>query len=304
MTTPTPLTLGWIGLGTMGAPMAGHLVRACYTVQAYNRSSERANQWQQRFPDGERVNSAEEAAAGADILFTCIGGDHDLRQIAARVLPHLKPDSIWVDHSTTSATVAREIAEQASALGVHFVDAPVSGGQAGAENGTLAVMIGCPESLFPRLEPVLAAYAKRAVRIGDVGAGQLTKMVNQICFTGVVAGLAEGLFFAERNGLDVSAVLSVISQGAAQSWQMDNRAMTMLRGEYNFGFAVDWVRKDLDIVLAQAQQAGITLPGVELINEWYAELQQLGHGRSDTSALLERLRHHSTADRSFNCDPL
>ncbi len=297
MNTPTaPLTLGWIGLGTMGGPMAGHLVRAGHTVQAFNRSNERATLWQQRFPGGERVNSAEEAAAGADILFTCIGGDHDLRQIATRVLPHMKPDSVWVDHSTTSATVAREIAAQARELGVHFVDAPVSGGQAGAENGVLAVMIGCEENVFPRIEPVLPAYAKRAVRIGDVGTGQLTKMVNQICFTGAVAGLAEGLFFAERNGLDVPAVLSVISQGAAQSWQMDNRAQTMLRGEYNFGFAVDWVRKDLDIVLAQAQQAGIALPGAEMINEWYAELQQLGHGRSDTSALLERLRHHSTAD--------
>lgn len=284
------LTLGWIGLGTMGAPMAGHLVRAGHTVHAFNRTPERAQHWLHTHPNGTLAASAAAAATGADILFTCIGGDHDLREVAAQVLPAMSPDTLWVDHSTTSATVARDVATAAQQRRVLFVDAPVSGGQAGAENGQLAVMAGCVPEAFARIEPVLTAYARRAVRIGEVGAGQLTKMVNQICFTGAVAGLAEGLFFAERAGLDVPAVLSVISQGAAQSWQMDNRASTMLRGEYDFGFAVDWVRKDLDIVLAQAQQLGISLPGTHQINQWYAELQQLGHGRSDTSALLERLR--------------
>jgi 3-hydroxyisobutyrate dehydrogenase len=286
----TPLTLGWIGLGTMGGPMAGHLLRAGHTVRAYNRNPERAARWHTRNPEGELTLTAAAAAADVDILFTCIGGDDDLRDIAAQVLPVIRHGGLWVDHSTTSATVAREVAEMAAKRDVQFADAPVSGGQAGAENGQLAIMMGCTVDTFLQLEPVLTAYAKRSVRIGPAGTGQLTKMVNQICFTGVVAGLAEGLFFAERAGLDVSAVLSVISQGAAQSWQMDNRAHTMLAGEYNFGFAVDLVRKDLDIVHAQTQQIGIRLPGVDQINAWYTELQQLGHGHSDTSALLERLR--------------
>lgn len=286
----TTLTLGWIGLGVMGGPMAGHLVRAGHTVKAFNRNATRRADWATRYPAGTPVATAQAAATGVDILFSCIGNDNDLREIAAQVLPVMQPGSLWVDHSTTSASVAREVAALATEKEIEFVDAPVSGGQAGAENGQLAVMMGCSPDAFLRLDPVLAAYAKRAVRIGDVGAGQLTKMVNQICFTGAVAGLAEGLFFAERAGLDVPAVLSVISQGAAQSWQMDHRALTMLAGQYDFGFAVDLVRKDLDIVLAQAQHIGVTLPGVDQINQWYAELQQLGHGRSDTSALLERLR--------------
>ena len=243
------LTIGFIGLGTMGAPMAGHLVSAGHTVQAFNRSHQRAAAWQQRypqelFPQVHRVDSIAKAAANASIVFTCVGN----------------------------------------------IDAPVSGGQAGAENGQLAIMAGGDAEVFARVEPVIAAYAKRSQLIGDVGAGQLTKMVNQICFTGVVAGLAEGLFFAEKAGLDTQAVLNVVSQGAAQSWQMDNRAQTMLRGEYDFGFAVDWVRKDLGIVLEEAKNIGCELSGVKQINDYYGELQQLGLGRSDTSALLERLR--------------
>ena len=281
-------TLGFIGLGTMGGPMAGHLVRAGHTVQAFNRTPARATAWQARFPDGHTVKSVAAAATGADILFTCVGGDDDLRDVAHIAFPQMKPGSILVDHSTTSAAVARELAAEAAQHGLHFVDAPVSGGQAGAENGQLAIMAGGDPAVFAAIEPTLAAYAKRAKLIGPVGAGQLTKMVNQICFTGVVAGLAEGLYFAEKAGLDVSAVLDVVSQGAAQSWQMDNRAGTMLRGEYNFGFAVDWVRKDLDIVLAAASEMDCELPGVQTINAWYAELQQMGHGRSDTSALLEK----------------
>ena len=292
----TSLALGWIGLGTMGGPMAGHLVKAGHHVSAYNRTPARTGHWLGQHPGGHAAPSAAAAAGHVDILFTCIGGDDDLRAVAAQVLPVMQQGSVWVDHSTTSASVAREIAALAAEREVQFCDAPVSGGQAGAENGQLAIMMGCSTDVFLRLEPVLAAYAKRAARIGEVGAGQLTKMVNQICFTGVVAGLAEGLFFAERAGLDVEAVLSVISQGAAQSWQMDNRAHTMLEGRYDFGFAVDLVRKDLDIVLAHAHAIGIALPGVDQINQWYAELQQLGHGRSDTSALLERLRHGKPHD--------
>lgn len=283
-------TLGWIGLGTMGAPMAGHLVRAGHRVQAFNRNPDRATSWQQRFPTGHVAGSITEAVSGADIVFTCVGGDNDLCEVARAAFPHMKTGSILVDHSTTSATVARQLSYEAERYSLQLIDAPVSGGQAGAENGQLAIMAGGNADAFSRIEPVIAAYAKRSRLIGPIGAGQLTKMVNQICFTGVVAGLAEGLYFAEKAGLDTQAVLEVISQGAAQSWQMDNRAQTMLRGEYNFGFAVDWVRKDLGIVLAEAGSLGCKLPGVDLINQWYGELQQMGHGRSDTSALLERLR--------------
>lgn len=284
------ITIGFIGLGTMGGPMAAHLVRAGHKVQAFNRTASRAESWLARHPEGQLASSIAEAATGADIVFTCVGGDNDLREVARIAFAMMKPDSILVDHSTTSATVARELAAEALQCGLYFIDAPVSGGQAGAENGQLAIMAGGDPAVFARIEPVLAAYAKRARLIGAVGSGQLTKMVNQICFTGVVAGLAEGLYFAERAGLDVQAVLDVVSQGAAQSWQMDNRAQTMLRGEYDFGFAVDWVRKDLGIVLTEATALGADLPGVTQINDWYGELQQMGHGRSDTSALLERLR--------------
>lgn len=285
------LTIGWVGLGTMGAPMAGHLLRAGHKVQAFNRGAERAQQWQQRYEQA-CVTSVTEAVTGADIVFTCVGNDNDLREVTELAFPHMKPDAVWVDHSTTSANVARELFVAAQQYGLHFIDAPISGGQAGAEKGQLAVMAGGDASIFARTEPVLlAAYAKRAKWIGSSGAGQLTKMVNQICFTGVVAGLAEGLFFAEKVGLDTEAVLDVISQGAAQSWQMDNRARTMLRGEYNFGFAVNLVRKDLDIVIATAKDSHCELEGVTQINAWYAELQKMGHGNSDTSALLERLRH-------------
>ena len=289
------LRIGFIGLGTMGAPMAGHLLRAGHTVQAFNRNTQRAAAWQERFlqqdfPLSHLVDSIAQAASNADIVFTCVGNDDDLREVSRAALSHMKPGSILVDHSTTSATVARELAAEAQQYGLHFMDAPVSGGQAGAENGHLAIMVGGDAEVFARIEPVMAAYAKRSKLIGDVGAGQLTKMVNQICFTGVVAGLAEGLFFAEKAGLDMQAVLDVVSQGAAQSWQMDNRAQTMLRGEYDFGFAIDWMLKDFGIVLEEAKNIGCDLPGVKMINDHYGELQQLGHGRSDTSALLERLR--------------
>lgn len=289
------LRIGFIGLGTMGAPMAGHLLRAGHTVQAFNRNPQRAAAWQARFPQQDfpkshLADSIAQAASNADIVFTCVGNDDDLREVAHAAFAHMKPDSILVDHSTTSATVARELAAEAQQHGLHFMDAPVSGGQAGAENGQLAIMVGGDSEVFARVEPVMAAYAKRSKLIGGVGAGQLTKMVNQICFTGVVAGLAEGLFFAEKAGLDTQAVLDVVSQGAAQSWQMDNRAQTMLRGEYDFGFAIDWMRKDFGIVLEEAKNIGCELPGVKMINEHYGELQHLGHGRSDTSALLERLR--------------
>jgi 3-hydroxyisobutyrate dehydrogenase len=286
----TALTLGWIGLGTMGAPMASHLTRTHHTLRAYNRNPERAAQWQAHCPAGMLVSSIEQAVTGADIVFSCVGGDADVRDVALTAFAHMQPGSVFVDHSTTSATLARELAAIALAHGLYFIDAPVSGGQAGAENGQLAIMAGGDTAAFTRIESVLAAYSKRSRLIGPAGSGQLTKMVNQICFTGVVQGLAEGLFFAEQAGLDTQAVLEVISQGAAQSWQMDNRAQTMLRAEYNFGFAVDWVRKDLGIVLDEAARLGCELPGTEQINDFYGELQELGHGRSDTSSLMELLR--------------
>lgn len=287
------LTIGWIGLGTMGGPMAGHLLRAGHTVQAFNRNPARAEQWQQRHGQA-CVASIVEAVTGADIVFSCVGNDKDLREVTSAAFPHMKPDAVWVDHSTTSATVARELAALAQQHQLHFLDAPISGGQTGAEKGQLAVMVGGNRQVFERIKPVLAAYAKRAQWIGKSGAGQLTKMVNQICFTGVVAGLAEGLYFAEKVGLNTDAMLEVISQGAAQSWQMDNRAHTMLRSEYNFGFAVDLVRKDLDIVLATAKDSHCQLDGVAQINHWYKELQKMGYGTSDTSVLIERLRHQKT----------
>lgn len=290
------LTIGWIGLGTMGGPMANHLVQAGHNVQAYNRSAERAQRWQQRYGH-PCVPTIADAVRDANIVFTSVGGDSDLREVAKVAFAAMTPGAVFVDHSTTSATVARELAAEAQRYGLHFLDAPVSGGQAGAEKGQLAVMAGGDADIFAHIEPVLSAYAKRCKRIGDIGSGQLTKMVNQICVTGVIAGLAEGLFFAEQAGLDTTAVLEVISQGAAQSWQMDNRAHTMLRGEYNFGFAVDWIRKDLDIVLSAANDLHCELPGVQQINQWYKELQALHHGHSDTSALLERLRERRKLDK-------
>jgi 3-hydroxyisobutyrate dehydrogenase-like beta-hydroxyacid dehydrogenase len=287
------LTIGWIGLGTMGGPMAGHLVRAQHKVQAFNRNAERAERWQQQYKL-PCVDSVTAAALGADMVFTCVSNDDALREVAHAAFPHMKPGAVLVDHSTTSARVARELATTAQQHGLHFTDAPISGGQAGAEKGQLAVMAGGEAAIFARIEPVIAAYTKRAKLIGGCGAGQLTKMVNQICVTGVIAGLAEGLFFAEQAGIDTDAMLEVISQGAAQSWQMDNRTHTMLRGEYNFGFSVDLIRKDLDIVLSTAKDFHCELPGVTQINLWYETLQKMGHGNSDTSALLERLRHQKT----------
>ncbi len=283
-------TVAWIGLGTMGGPMAGHVLQAGHTLRAWNRSPARAQAWQACHPDATLVASVAAAVEGADVVCSCVGGDADVRAVAQAAFPCMKAGAIWVDHSTTSALLARELAAEAERYGLSFVDAPVSGGQAGAEKGQLAVMAGGDADAYARAEPVMAAYSKRSRLIGGSGSGQLTKMVNQICFTGVVEGLAEGLFFAETAGLDVQAVLDVISQGAAQSWQMDNRAQTMLRGEYNFGFAVDWVRKDLGIVLDEAARIGCELPGAAQLNDFYAELQQMGHGRSDTSSLLERLR--------------
>ncbi|HQQ63465.1 MAG TPA: NAD(P)-dependent oxidoreductase [Pseudomonadales bacterium] len=290
-------SIGWIGLGTMGGPMAGHLVRAGHTVQAYNRNPQRAAKWLQDYPAAKTVASCADAARGATFVFSCVGGDNDVREVALAAFAVMKTGSVFVDHSTTSATVARELAQAAEKHGVYFIDAPVSGGQAGAEKGQLAVMAGGTVEAFARAEPVMAAYSKRSKRIGDVGSGQLTKMVNQICFIGVVEGLAEGLFFAEQAGLDTTAVLDVISQGAAGSWQMDNRAHTMLQGRYDFGFAVDLVRKDLGILLEQARNMHCELPATEMINRFYAELQAMGHGRSDTSSLMERLRLQRQSQR-------
>ena len=284
------LTVGWIGLGTMGGPMAGHLVDAGHKVQAYNRTPDRAAQWHRHYPGAQLVRSCADAARDADFVISCVGGDNDVRDVALAAFPHMKPGAMFIDHSTTSAAVARELAIVANNHNLHFMDAPVSGGQAGAENAQLAVMAGGSPEIFTRAETVFAAYSKRAKLIGPIGSGQLSKMVNQICFIGVVEGLAEGLFFAEQAGLDIHAVLDVISQGAAGSWQMNNRAHTMLAGNYDFGFAVDWACKDLGIVLEEAKALGCELPSTQLINQFYEELQTFGHGRSDTSALMERLR--------------
>ncbi|MBX9605943.1 MAG: NAD(P)-dependent oxidoreductase [Gammaproteobacteria bacterium] len=285
-------TVAFIGLGNMGYPMAGHLLRAGHAVTVYNRTAAKAERWV-REHGGARAESPAAAAAGAEFVFTCVGNDDDLREVVSGprgVLTALAAGSVVVDHTTTSASVARELAPLCAARGVGFVDAPVSGGQAGAQNGVLTVMCGGEHEHFSRAEPVIAAFARSIVLIGPSGAGQLTKMVNQVCIAGVLQGLAEGLVFGQRAGLDMEKVIAVISKGAAQSWQMDNRAATMCRGEYDFGFAVDWMRKDLGIVLDESRRNGAPLPVTTLIDGYYAELQRQGRNRADTSSLVEILR--------------
>lgn len=285
-------TVAFIGLGNMGYPMAGHLLRAGHAVTVYNRTAAKAERWVTEH-GGARAESPAAAAAGAEFVFTCVGNDDDLREVVSGprgVLTTLAAGGVVVDHTTTSASVARELAPLCAARGVGFIDAPVSGGQAGAQNGVLTVMCGGESEHFSRAEPVIAAFARSIVLIGPSGAGQLTKMVNQVCIAGVLQGLAEGLVFGQRAGLDMEKVIAVISKGAAQSWQMDNRAATMCRGEYDFGFAVDWMRKDLGIVLDESRRNGAPLPVTTLIDGYYAELQRQGRNRADTSSLIEVLR--------------
>ncbi len=280
--------VAFIGLGVMGHPMAGHLSRAGFETRVYNRSVARAQQWCDEY-QGSYGKTPRDAAEGADFVFICVGNDDDLRSVVFGddgVLAGCKPGSILVDHTTASANVAREIAEKAEVL---FLDAPVSGGQAGAENGVLTVMIGGSEEAFDAARPIIMNYARAAELLGGVGAGQLTKMVNQICIAGLVQGLSEGLDFAQRAGLDGHKVVDVISKGAAGSWQMENRGNTMLNDEFEFGFAVDWMRKDLAICLEEAGKNGAVLEITRIVNDYYGEVQALGGSRWDTSSLIRRL---------------
>ena len=281
--------LAFLGLGVMGYPMAGHLRRAGHDVTVYNRTAAKAEQWVAQH-GGRAARTPEDAAGDADVVLMCVGNDDDVRAVAGRALTTMKAGAVLVDHTTASAEVARETHAAAKARGVGFLDAPVSGGQAGAENGKLTIMVGGDDDVFARAEPLLAHYARAVTLMGGPGSGQLTKMVNQICIAGLVQALAEGIDFATRAGLDAERVIDVISKGAAQSWQMENRAKTMIADRYDFGFAVDWMRKDLGICLAEARRNGGTLPVTALVDQFYGRVQQMGGGRWDTSSLLRALR--------------
>ena len=279
-------------LGGMGRPIAGHLARAGHAVVVYNRTRAKADAWVTEF-GGRIAATPREAAAGAEFVFACTGNDADLREITlgpAGAFAALAPGAVFVDHTTASPALARELAARAAALGAAFLDAPVSGGEEGAKRGQLSVMAGGEAAAFARAQPLLACYAKSALRVGASGAGQLTKAVNQLCIAGVLAGLSEGLAFAERAGLDLARVIEVISRGAAQSWQLDNRARTMAEGRYDFGFAVDWMRKDLGIAFAEAEKSGARVEAARAVDALYARLQREGGGRRDTSSLIEALR--------------
>ncbi|KJZ14099.1 MULTISPECIES: NAD(P)-dependent oxidoreductase [unclassified Halomonas] len=288
-------TVAFIGLGVMGFPMAGHLAEAGLTVRVYNRTQSKAEQWCERY-EGSHHPTPAEAASGADLVLVCVGNDDDVREVTTGpdgVLSTLSQGAILVDHTTASSSLAEELDQACQKQDVGFIDAPVSGGQQGAENGALTIMCGGQEEHFSRARPVLEHYGRAVTLMGGVGAGQLTKMVNQICIAGLVQGLAEGLHFAEQAGLDQERVVEVISQGAAGSWQMENRHATMIRDEYEHGFAVNWMRKDLDICLNQARQLEARLPVTALVDQFYADVQAMGGGRWDTSSLLRRLRERS-----------
>lgn len=280
--------VSFMGLGVMGYPMAGYLANSGHNVTVYNRTSARAAQWASEFA-GQTAPTPAAAVKNSDFVFCCVGNDHDLRSVTRGdegAFGQVKPGAVFVDHTTTSAEVARELHAEAERLGFSFVDAPVSGGQAGAENGQLTVMIGGDEAAVAKAGPLIDCYARMQARLGDSGAGQLAKMVNQICIAGLVQGLAEALHFADKAGLDAKAVVDVISKGAAQSWQMDNRATTMIDGKFDYGFAVDWMRKDLDYVLGEARNNGANLPVTALVDQFYARVQAMGGGRWDTSSLI------------------
>lgn len=283
-----PKTVAFLGLGTMGFPMAGHLARAGHAVTVYNRTAAKAEAWVAAH-GGRRAPTVAEAAGGADVVFLCVGDDDDVRAVVGEAVPALAPGAVVADHSTVSAAVSREMDALARDQGVFFLDAPVSGGQAGAEKGVLTVMVGGDADAFSRAEPLMAAYGRSVAHMGPSGAGQLTKMVNQICIAGLVQALAEGMSFAQRAGLDGHKVVDVISKGAAQSWQMENRAHTMLDGAFDFGFAVDWMRKDLGIVLDEARRNGAALPVTAVVDQFYADVQAMGGNRLDTSSLMKRL---------------
>jgi 3-hydroxyisobutyrate dehydrogenase len=278
----------FIGLGVMGGPMAGHLARAGHDVAVYNRTEDKARDWAQKHK-GRTYSSVANAAQGADIVFACVGNDRDLREVFEAAASSMRNGAIFVDHTTASAEIARELAAKAEERGFGFLDAPVSGGQAGAEAGKLTVMAGGEPSAFAEAQPIMAAYAANMTLIGPAGSGQLAKMVNQICIAGVLQGLSEGLHFAKRADLDPEKVIAAISKGAAQSWQMENRWKTMSEGRFDFGFAVDWMRKDLGLVLDEAQRNGAKLELTELIDGYYADVQAMGGKRWDTSSLIARL---------------
>lgn len=287
-----PRKVAFLGLGVMGYPMAGHLARAGHAVTVYNRTAAKAQAWAQEY-GGKAAATPAAAAAGADIVFACVGNDDDLRSVVlgeAGALAGMKPGAIFVDHTTASAEVARELYAAALAAGLQFVDAPVSGGQAGAVNGALTVMCGGDAAPFASIQPVALAFAKAVTLVGASGAGQLAKMVNQICIAGLVQGLSEAIAFGQKAGLDMKQVLDVIGKGAAQSWQMDNRGKTMVDDKFDFGFAVDWMRKDLGLVLDEARRNGAKLPVTALVDQFYADVQTLGGNRWDTSSLIKRLK--------------
>ena len=283
------MKVAFAGLGVMGFPMAGHLVAAGHEVSVFNRSPDKAERFVAAHAGTRTAATVADAARGAEVFALCVGRDDDVRQVVGEALEALAPGAVIVDHTTTSAKLAREMADLAAASGRAFVDAPVSGGQAGAEKGALTVMLGGEEGACARAEPAIAAYGKTIRRIGGPGAGQLAKMVNQICIAGVVQGLAEAVHFARAADLDTEAVLAAISRGAAQSWQMDNRWPTMVEGKFEFGFAVDWMRKDLGLVLDEARSNGARLALTALVDQFYAEVQAMGGRRWDTSSLLARL---------------
>ena len=297
--------VAFLGLGVMGYPMAGHLALAGHQVTVYNRSAQKAAAWCEEFVATSGLNHAATprlAASGADMVFCCVGNDEDLRSVTLGMdqgdgtrgsegaFAGMRAGTVFVDHTTASARVARELYVEANKLGLHFVDAPVSGGQAGAQNGMLTVMCGGDQAAFDTVAPVAMAFSRAFTLLGDSGAGQLAKMVNQICIAGLVQGLGEAITFGQRAGLDMVQVLDVIGKGAAQSWQLDNRGKTMVADKFDFGFAVDWMRKDLGLVLDEARRNGARLPVTALVDQFYADLQQMGGGRWDTSSLIKRLK--------------
>ena len=283
--------VAFLGLGVMGGPMAGHLAKKGHSVTVYNRTAAKAEAWVKDH-GGAHAATPRQASEGAEIVFACVGNDHDLREVVLGddgALAGMAPGAVFVDHTTASAEVARELAAEAESKGFGFIDAPVSGGQAGAENGVLTVMCGGEAATYAKVEGAIGSFARACRLMGPVGSGQLTKMVNQICIAGLVQGLSEGVHFAKKAGLDVEAVLDVISKGAAGSWQMENRGKTMNAGKFDFGFAVDWMRKDLGILLDEARRNGAKLPVSALVDQFYAEVQAMGGNRWDTSSLVARL---------------
>ncbi len=294
---PTPARrVAFLGLGVMGYPMAGHLALAGHSVTVYNRNATKSEAFCDQLASAGAFNRAQTpaaAAAGADIVFCCVGNDDDLRSVVLGdegAFAGMKPGAIFVDHTTASANVARELDAAARSRGLQFIDAPVSGGQAGAQNGLLTVMCGGDQAAFDTVKPVAMAFSRAFTLLGPSGAGQLTKMVNQICIAGLVQGLSEAIAFGQRAGLDMAQVLDVIGKGAAQSWQLDNRGPTMVQDKFDFGFAVDWMRKDLGLVLDEAKRNGARLPVTALVDQFYADVQQMGGNRWDTSSLIKRLK--------------